>query len=58
MSASQYDLDYFRHVLKTVDGWQLDGSDILAMIELVRAAVADHGIAAGRPPLALAVPIA
>ena len=58
MSASQYDLDYFRHALKVVEGWQLDGSDILAMIELVRVAVADHGISGGRAPLALAVPIA
>ena len=58
MSASQYDLDYFRHVLKTVESWQLDGADILAMIDLVRVAVSDHGISGGRPPLALASPIA
>jgi TPP-dependent pyruvate/acetoin dehydrogenase alpha subunit len=58
VSANQYDLDYFRHVLQKVEGWQLDGSDILAMIDLVRNAVADHGVTGGRPPLALAAPIA
>lgn len=44
MSASQYDLDYFRHVLRRVDAFQLDSSDILAMIDLVRAAVTEHRI--------------
>lgn len=57
VSASQYDLDYFRHVLRRVDAFQLDSSDILAMIDLVRAAVTEHRIG-GHPPLTLAAPVA
>ena len=42
MAANQYDLDYFRHVLKSIETWQLDNSDVLAMLDLVRSALGER----------------
>lgn len=57
MAANQYDLDYFRHVLKTVDSDQLSTADILAMLDLLRAAMAGRD-KAERPALALTATLA
>ena len=39
MAAHQYELDYFRHLLTTLDAGQLEGEDILRMLELIRDAI-------------------
>ena len=42
MAANQYDLDYFRHVLKSIETWQLDGADLVAMLDLLRETIAER----------------
>ena len=46
MAASHYDIDYFRHVLRTVDGSQLGQEDIVAILDLLYSALAENSGAA------------